>query len=104
MENLTPIDHPLDQSKIRTIRNTKVMLDRDLAQLYGVQTKALNQAVKRNSLRFPERYCFQLTQQEFETLKSQIVTSSGHGGRRTFPYAFTEQCLLKQQTSQTSNL
>ncbi|SFR59451.1 ORF6N domain-containing protein [Thiomicrospira sp. ALE5] len=83
MENLTPTDYQLVQSKIYAIRNTQVMLDRDLAQLYGVQTKALNQAVKRNILRFPERYCFQLTQQEFENLKSQIVTSSGHGGRRT---------------------
>lgn len=105
MENLTPTDHQLVQSKIYTVRNTQVMLDRDLAELYGVQTKALNQAVKRNSLRFPERYCFQLTQQELENLKSQIVTSSGHGGRRTLPYAFTEQgvsmlsTVLKSETA-----
>ncbi|SFR49189.1 ORF6N domain-containing protein [Thiomicrospira sp. ALE5] len=105
MESLTKIDNQLVQSKIYTVRNTQVMLDHDLAQLYGVQTKALNQAVKRNSLRFPERYCFQLTQQEFENLKSQIVTTSGHGGRRTLPYAFTEQgvsmlsTVLKSETA-----
>ncbi|WFE67928.1 ORF6N domain-containing protein [Thiomicrospira sp. R3] len=97
MENLTPIDHQLVQSKIHTIRNTQVMLDNDLAELYGVQTKALNQAVKRNSLGFPERCCYQLTQQEFEDLKSQIVISSGHGGRRTNPYAFTQISLYARK-------
>lgn len=79
------------QEKIFTIRNQQVMIDSDLAQLFNVETKALNQAVKRNSGRFPERYCFQLNKDEFENLKSQIVTSSFHGGRRTPPYVFTEQ-------------
>ena len=68
----------------------QVMLDADLAEFYNVETKALNQAVKRNSERFPEHFMFQLTKGELENLKSQIVTSSW-GGRRNQPYAFTEQ-------------
>jgi hypothetical protein len=68
------------------------MLDSDLAELYQVETKALNQTVKRNSTRFPEVFCFQVTSQELEHLRSQFVTSSsGHGGRRTLPYAFSEK-------------
>jgi hypothetical protein len=67
------------------------MLDRDLAELYGVETKTLNQAVKRNAERFPEDFMFQLSNQEFEILKSQFVTSSWGGLRRALPYAFTEQ-------------
>ena len=66
------------------------MLDKDLAELYEVETRALNQAVSRNIERFPEMFMFQLTQTEFEILKSQIVTSSW-GGTRKLPYAFTEQ-------------
>lgn len=66
------------------------MLDNDLANLYGVPTKALNQAIKRNLSRFPVDFMFQLTALEAENLRSQIVTSSW-GGRRTLPYAFTEQ-------------
>ena len=66
------------------------MLDSDLAELYGVETKVLNQAVKRNAGRFPEDFMFQLTAIEFENLKSQFVTSSW-GGIRKLPYAFTEQ-------------
>lgn len=65
-------------------------MDHDLAELYGVETKVLNQAVKRNIERFPEDFMFQLTQEEFQNLRSQFVTSSW-GGRRTPPYAFTEQ-------------
>ena len=65
------------------------MLDRDLAELYDVETKVLNQAVKRNIERFPEEFMFQLTSEEFEILKSQIVTSSW-GGTRYLPMAFTE--------------
>lgn len=68
------------------------MLDADLALLYGVTTRELVQAVKRNLERFPRDFMFQLTYEEFEILRSQSVTSrSGHGGRRTAPYAFTEQ-------------
>lgn len=78
------------QSKIYEIRGQRVMLDRDLAELYQVTTSALNQAVKRNNKRFPPDFMFQLTNQEFENLKSQIVTSSW-GGVRKMPYAFTEQ-------------
>ncbi|MFT4312708.1 MAG: ORF6N domain-containing protein [Candidatus Woesearchaeota archaeon] len=81
------------KSKIHTIRGKQVMLDRDLAQLYGVETKRLNEQVKRNSERFPEDFCFQLNNDEFnEILRSQFATSnSDWGGIRYFPYAFTEQ-------------
>lgn len=79
------------QSKIYEIRGMKVMLDRDLAEMYGVQTKALNQAVKRNSTRFPEDFMFQLTNQETQNWKSQIVTTNTiKMGIRRNPYAFTE--------------
>lgn len=67
------------------------MLDRDLAVLYGVETKQINRAVKRNEKRFPKQLMFQLTKDEWENLKYQFGTSSLHGGRRTNPYAFTEQ-------------
>lgn len=82
---------------IRFIRGQKVMLDSDLAKMYGVPTKQLNQAIKRNITRFPPDFMFQLTVEEFKILKSQIVTSSlgdgrtGRGGIRKMPYAFTEQ-------------
>lgn len=72
------------------LRGQKVMLDADLARLYGVETKVLLQAVKRNPERFPEDFAFQVDNQEFENLRSQIVTSN-RGGRRYLPYAFTEQ-------------
>ena len=80
-------------NKIYFIRNQKVMLDRDLAILYGIETKVLNRAVKRNMSRFPEDFMFQLTEIEFQNLKSQIVTSSW-GGTRKLPYAFTEHGVL----------
>ena len=80
------------QKMIYTIRGMQVMLDSDLAELYGVQTKVFNQAVKRNIERFPAKFRFQLTQKEYEeVLKSQIVTSNRRGGRRYLPYAFSEQ-------------
>ena len=79
------------EKKIYLIRNQKVMLSVDLAELYGVETRALNQAVKRNIKRFPEDFMFQLNDNEFQNLKSQIVTSSWGGMRRANPYAFTEQ-------------
>ena len=78
------------ENKIFEIRHQKVMLDFDLAQLYEVETKALNQAVKRNIERFPSDFMFQLTQNETTNLRSQIVTSSW-GGNRYLPFAFTEQ-------------
>ncbi len=94
---------PNIQSRIYTIRGTQVMLDSDLAEYYGVEVRRLNEQVKRNIERFPEMFCFQLTDEDMEILKSQIATSnssqnlksqiamSSWGGRRTKPYAFTEQ-------------
>jgi len=82
------IPQEIIESKIFFIRGYKVMLDRDLARLYGVETKYLIRQVKRNPLRFPEDFMFQLTSEEF--LRCQNVTSSW-GGRRYLPYAFTEQ-------------
>ena len=77
---------------IYEIRGYKVMLDSDLADLYEVPTKRLNEAVKRNLARFPKHYMFQLTNDEFESLRSQIATSNKtRGGRRYMPYVFTEQ-------------
>lgn len=90
-QTTTPASRHIAQS-ILTLRGQKVLLDSDLATLYGVATKVLVQAVKRNQERFPEDFMFQLTQQEFSVLRSQSVTSNeGRGGRRTPPYAFTEQ-------------
>lgn len=78
--------------KIFEIRGSKVMLDSDLAELYGVPTKVFNQTVKRNLKRFPEDFRFQMTAIEFEALRSQIVTSKeSRGGRTYLPYVFTEQ-------------
>ncbi|OGU58708.1 MAG: DNA-binding protein [Ignavibacteria bacterium GWF2_33_9] len=121
MINLELIKPEDIQSKIMTIRNLQVMLDSDLSTYYGVDTKRLNQQVKRNIERFPKEFCFQLTLEEFELLKlqtetfdlrsqnatsnlksqsvisneeslrSQIATSKGKGGRRYLPYVFTEQ-------------
>jgi len=76
---------------ILLIRGQKVMLDRDLAALYGVETKTLNRAVRRHSRRFPPDFMFQLTAEEFTRLRYQIGTSKGRGGRRYRPCAFTEQ-------------
>jgi len=101
-KNIISLEHI--ESKIYTINGMQVMLDADLAGLYGVETRVLNQAVKRNSERFPQNFCFQLTEIDLENLRSQIVTSSW-GGRRTLPYAFTEQgvamlsAVLKSETA-----
>ena len=78
------------ESLIRVNRGQQVMLDRDLAELYGVETRRLNEQVKRNIERFPEDFMFQLPPNEFDNLKSQIATSSW-GGVRKLTYAFTEQ-------------
>jgi hypothetical protein len=81
--------------KIHLIRNHKVMLDFDLAELYQVETGRLNEQVKRNFDRFPEDFMFQMTNAEFESLRSQIATSKkGRGGRRYAPFAFTELGVL----------
>jgi hypothetical protein len=85
---LTPIR---PESRILLVRGQAVLLDHDLAAIYGVATAALNQATKRNRERFPEDFLFRLTAEESANLKSQSVTSSsGHGGRRKLPWAFTE--------------
>lgn len=84
------------QSKIYEIRGTKVMLDKDLAELYQVTTGRLNEAVKRNIRRFPLDFMFQITKEEFEELKSNLISQnaiSSWGGTRKLPYAFTEQGL-----------
>jgi len=105
VNTLAPIDNQTIQSKIYTIRGAQVMVDEDLAILYGVETKQLNKSVNRNSERFPEKFRFQLTVGEYENLRFQNGTSSlddslgsqfatlekQHGGRRYLPYVFTEQ-------------
>ena len=87
--SLIPVEHI--ECAIRLIRGEKVILDTDLATLYGVETRVLVQAVKRNLERFPPDFMFQLSSEEFTVLRSQTVTSRGWGGRRYPPYAFTEQ-------------
>ena len=91
------------QGAIHLIRGHRVMLDSDLAMIYGVTTKRLNEQLKRNRPRFPADFAFQLTVQDFRTLKSQIatsslrsqfVTSSSHGGKRKLPWVFTEHGAL----------
>ena len=83
----------LIQSKIFIMRGKKVMLDSDLAKFYGVKTKVFNQAIKRNQKRFPEDFMFQLTKEEYSSLRSQFVTlKMGRGQhRKYFPHVFTEQ-------------
>lgn len=120
-DNITITDNISIKDKIFVIRNVQVMIDEDLALLYGVETKQLNKAVNRNIARFPENFRFQLTQDEYdnlrfqngtssldESLKSQFATSSSskqHGGRRYLPYVFTEQgvsmlsAVLRSQTA-----
>ncbi|RJQ32552.1 MAG: ORF6N domain-containing protein [Actinobacteria bacterium] len=98
MSTVIPVERI--EKSILLLRGQKVMLDTDLAELYGVETKRLNEAVKRNIDRFPADFMFQLNEEELEILKSQFVTSSlrsqfatsnTKGGRRYYPYAFTEQ-------------
>jgi hypothetical protein len=89
MDEIQPI-----QTMIHEIRGCKVMIDSDLAQLYQIENRALNQAVKRNLERFPDDFMFQLTKEEWQTLRSQFVISKfpeQRGGRRVAPYVFTEQ-------------
>lgn len=90
MTQLVPVEHV--ERLIHLARGEKVLLDADLAKLYGVETKTLNRAVKRNRTRFPQDFMFQLTTEEAVALRCQIGTSKpGRGGRRYLPYAFTEQ-------------
>jgi len=110
MENLIKIENL--QSKIYTIRDTQVMLDSDLAHLYGVETRVFNQAVKRNIKRFPENFRFQLTQEEYESiLRSQIVilnetSNQNRRGkhRKYLPYVFTEQGISMLSTVLKSDI
>ncbi|HOZ73901.1 MAG TPA: ORF6N domain-containing protein [Flavobacterium sp.] len=81
-------------NKIYFIRNMKVMLDRDLAELYNVETKRINEQVKRNAAKFPEHFMFQLTEKEYQNLRSHVATSSW-GGNRRLPYAFSEHGILQ---------
>ena len=91
----TSISDDIVVNKIYEIRNQKVMLDSDLAELYGVETKVLNQAIKRNIERFPDDFMFQLTETEWQSLRSQFVTSkTGRGGRTYLPNVFTEHGVL----------
>ena len=90
------------ERKIYIIRGQKVMIDSDLAELYGVETRRLNEQVKRNIKRFPDDFMFQLTEIEFENLKSQFATSSW-GGRRKLPYVFTEHGVLMLSSVLNSN-
>ena len=90
--SLELIATPAIEKRILAVRGRQVMLDEDLADLYGVETGALTRAVRRNKDRFPSDFMFRLTTKEFADLKSQTGTSSdGHGGRRYLPYVFTEQ-------------
>ena len=90
-ENLSLIPKERIERSILLIRGQKVMLDNDLATLYGVETKTLVRALKRNMDRFPPDFLFQLSLEEFDYLRRQFGTSSSWGGRRYAPYAFTEQ-------------
>ncbi len=97
-KELLVVDSKTVQNLVYTIRGQQVMLDSDLAEIYGYEVKALNQQVKRNINRFPEDFMFQLTREELDLVKSQFVTSRSatlfqgqEGGRRKLPFAFTEQ-------------
>ncbi|RLD55359.1 MAG: ORF6N domain-containing protein, partial [Bacteroidetes bacterium] len=93
-DNKLMVPDEVVMNKIFIIRGEKVMIDRDLAELYGVETKVLKQAVKRNLDIFPKNFMFELTKEEFLDLRSQIVTSSW-GGQRYLPYVFTEHGVLQ---------
>lgn len=109
MDELTVIDNQIIQDNIYTIRGVQVMIDEDLAVLYGVESKRLNEQVKRNIERFPQKFRFQLTQEEYEILRSQFATlrlDTGWGTHRKYlPYVFTEQgvsmlsAVLRSQTA-----
>jgi len=90
-QDLLPVPVERIEQSIFLIQGQKVILDTDLALLYGVETKTLNRAVNRHKDRFPEDFMFRLNKEEFENLRCQIGTSSRWGGRRYPPYAFTEQ-------------
>ena len=98
-EPISPIPVESIVSRIFLIRGQKVMLDSDLASLFGVPTKRFNEQIKRNHSRFPSDFMFQVTQEEFDSLKSQIATSNaGRGGRRSLPFVFTEHGAIMAAT------
>ena len=101
LKSLIPVE--VVENRIYLIRGQKVMLSQHLAELYQVETRALVQAVKRNSERFPEDFMFQLSDKEFADLKSQIVISRWGGSRRAKPYAFTEQGIAMLSSVLNSN-
>ena len=88
------IDENAIKSMIYVVRGQQVMLDSDLAGMYQVETKRVNEGVKRNQQRFPETFCFQLSEEEYGNLKSQIATSNTRGGKQKLPYVFTEKGIL----------
>ena len=98
------------ENRIHEIRGENVMFDFDLAEIYGVETRVLKQAVRRNMERFPEDFMFEISKEEFENLRSQSVITSQHGGTRYMPFAFTEQGVamlsgvLKSKTAVTVNI
>jgi hypothetical protein len=91
-------------SKIYFIRDQRVLLDSDLADIYGVPLKKLNQQVRRNQRRFPNDFCFQVAAQEFTNLKSQFASSSAHGGKRKLPWVFTEHGAIMLATVLNSDI
>lgn len=91
-------ENPLPGLRILRVRDESVLLDSDLAALYGVETKVFNQAIRRNAHRFPSDFAFQLTTEELAALRSQIVTSKGRGGRRYLPWVFTEHGAIMAAT------
>ncbi len=111
MKKLIAINDDFDINKIYSLRGKKVILDRDLAEMYGVETKVLNQAVKRNIKRFPSDFMFQMNEIEMENWKSQFVTSNRiNMGLRKLPFVFTEQgvamlsSVLKSETAIEVNI
>ena len=98
MSKETAIAIPSPNEVIIRLRGQAVILDSDLAALYGVTVKRLNEQVKRNQDRFPEDFVFQLTENEWKNLRSQSATSRGHGGRRYMPFAFTEHGAIMAAT------
>ena len=113
---MMPIEVTTIQNRILLIRNQQVMIDRDIAELYGVETKRLNEQVKRNKERFPEEFMFQITREELESVKSQFATSPNNlfvgqdGGTRKLPYVFTEHgvtmlaSVLRSETAVNSSI
>ena len=95
---MSTAENPLPGLRLHRVRDETVLLDSDLATLYGVETKSFNKAIKRNARRFPADFAFQLTPEEFAALRFQIGTSNGRGGRRYLPWVFTEHGAIMAAT------